>query len=326
MGRHEATANSGVPSMTTALADPALPPEATAGGPITPRFGPNGSRRPASDVRERSKHIQQLIERVGAFPDPAARELLHECLQGVLALYGDGLARILQLLDNAGPDAANARDALLRDKLVRGLLLVHGLHPESLEARLRAALDKIRPYLQSHGGNVELLSLENDVARLRLQGTCKTCPSSSVTLEFAVRQSVEEACPDLMGFEVEGVSPSPASGLHLPPGAPRWTVVDELGPLRDGSLRAVEVAGVPVLVCKTRGSLYAYRNVCPSCGRPLADATLKDDILCCREGHRFDVYHAGVGCGELDAHLDPLPLLVEGSLVKVAVKDEAYSV
>ena len=63
--------------------------------------------------------------------------------------------------------------------------------------------------MASHGGNVELLSLENEVARLRLQGACKTCPSSTITMELALRQAIEEACPDLAGFEVEGTVPAP---------------------------------------------------------------------------------------------------------------------
>jgi Fe-S cluster biogenesis protein NfuA len=164
-----------------------------------------GSSNGGSHSRE--KQIQKLVEQIEAFPDANARELLHECLQNVLALYGEGLARVLQLVNNAGADGENVRDALIHDKLVRSLLLIHGLHPQSLETRLQEALGKIRPYLQSHGGNVELLTLENDVAKLRLQGTCKTCPSSTVTLELAVRQAIEAACPDLLGFEVEGIQP-----------------------------------------------------------------------------------------------------------------------
>jgi Fe-S cluster biogenesis protein NfuA len=95
---------------------------------------------------------------------------------------------------------------LLQDQAVKGLLLIHGLHPVALEKRLRDALEKVRPYMQSHGGNIELLGLENDVARVKLEGTCKTCPSSTVTLELAVRRVVEEACPDLLGFEVMGAN------------------------------------------------------------------------------------------------------------------------
>ena len=74
----------------------------------------------------------------------------------------------------------------------------------AFETPLREALEKVRPYMQSHGGNIELLSLENDVASVRLSGTCKSCPSSAITLELAVRRAVEEACPDLLGFEVVG--------------------------------------------------------------------------------------------------------------------------
>ena len=72
-------------------------------------------------------------------------------------------------------------------------------------------MEKVLPYMQRHGGNIELLSLENEVARIKLEGTCKTCPSSRVTLEFAVRRAVEEACPDLLGFEVVN-----ANGENLP--------------------------------------------------------------------------------------------------------------
>ncbi len=159
----------------------------------------------ARDAKSEGKRIQELIERISSIPDPAAQQLMQECLHSLLTMYGEGWARVLQLIKNSGTEGAQILDALLRDKLVRGLLLIHGLHPQDLETRVRGALDKIRPYLQSHGGNVELIKLENDVATLRLQGTCKSCPSSAITLELAVRQSIEEACPDLLGFEVEGV-------------------------------------------------------------------------------------------------------------------------
>ena len=81
--------------------------------------------------------------------------------------------------------------------------------------------------MESHGGDVELLSLEDDVARLRLQGHCKTCPSSTVTMELAIRCAIEEACPDPTGFEVEGVEPvSPKTPLlHVPNAAPAWVEI-----------------------------------------------------------------------------------------------------
>jgi Fe-S cluster biogenesis protein NfuA len=190
----------------TATAAPNVPvPDlvASAASPRTNGHAPSLERK-----------IQALVEEIERFPDPNARRLLGDCLQSVLTLYGDGLARVLQLTQNAGEDGEVVLDALIHDKLVRSLLLIHGLHPQSLESRLHEALGKIRPYLQSHGGNVELLRLVDGVATLRLQGTCRTCPSSTITLELAVRQAIEQACPDLLGFEVEGVvAPDPSNSL-----------------------------------------------------------------------------------------------------------------
>ena len=45
--------------------------------------------------------------------------------------------------------------------MVGGLLMLHGLHPLDLETRVRQALDQVRPYLRSHGGNVELLGVSD---------------------------------------------------------------------------------------------------------------------------------------------------------------------
>jgi Fe-S cluster biogenesis protein NfuA/nitrite reductase/ring-hydroxylating ferredoxin subunit len=280
----------------------------------------NGSPHPVGDFNQQAKHIQELIARIESLPDASARRLLHECLQSLLGLYGDALARVLQLVDNEGRDGERVREALLQDKLVRGLLLVHGLHPDSLETRLHAALEKVRPYLKSHGGNVEVIDLENDVAQLRLEGTCKSCPSSSVTLELAVRNALEESCPDLARFEVEGVAPSAAPTMHLPAGAPQWTVIEGLGELQDGEIRSLDVARVPVLICKARNILYAYRNRCPGCASTFDRGTLATTTLACPAGHRYDVQHAGRCSDDTGLFLDPFPLLALNGTVKVSVR------
>jgi Fe-S cluster biogenesis protein NfuA/nitrite reductase/ring-hydroxylating ferredoxin subunit len=280
----------------------------------------NGTPHPVGDFSQQARRIQELIGRVESLPEASARRLLHECLQSLLGLYGDGLARVLQLVGNAGKDGEQIREALLQDKLLRGLLLVHGLHPDNLETRLHAALEKVRPYLKSHGGNVELLDLENDIAQLRLEGACKSCPSSAVTLELAVRNAIEEACPDLAGFEVEGIPPADAPKMHLPAGAPQWTLIEGLGVLQEGELRSLDVASVPVIVCKARGILYAYRNRCPGCASNLDRATIAATTLACPVGHRFDVQHAGRCPDDPGLHLDPFPLLDLNGAVKVSVR------
>ena len=101
--------------------------------------------------------------------------------------------------------------------MIASLLLIHGLYPVSLEARVREALDSVRPYMESHGGDVELLGIADGVARLRLEGRCVGCAASAATLELGIRQALEVSAPDLEGLEVEGVLEEPTH--EAPPGA-----------------------------------------------------------------------------------------------------------
>ena len=181
------------------------------------------------------ERVQELLGSLDEIADPVAQHRVQELIGTVLELYGAGLERILGILQDAGDPALPIRDALLDDGIVASLLLIHGLYPIPLEERVMQALDSMRPFLASHGGNVELVSVEEGVARLRLEGSCNGCPSSAATLENALKEAIEEAAPDLLGLEVEGVvgleqkeSDGPA-GLSLPMvqvGAPTLPMAD----------------------------------------------------------------------------------------------------
>ena len=283
----------------------------------------NGTSHPApvDDLVREGRRIQQLIEKIEALPDDNTRQMLGETLETVLRFYGLGLQQILNLLKMQAPEGKKALEALVADPGVSGLLLIHGLHPVPLAERLQQALDKVRPYMESHGGNVELVALEDEHARLRLRGHCETCPSSTVTLELAVRAALEEACPDLAGFEVEGLAPKPESYQHVPAAAPEWTRIEAAASLAEGAFIHVALGTDPLFVCKSGGRLYAYRDHCPACNLPLHLGELRGSVLTCSLGHRYDVRRAGQSLGPADPtlHLDPLPLLERDGIVKVAL-------
>jgi Fe-S cluster biogenesis protein NfuA len=137
--------------------------------------------------------------------DPAARACFQEILQAVLDLHGAGLDRLLGHVAEAGAAGREVLDFCARDEVVGGMLLLHDLHPIDLEGRVHQALDSVRPYLRSHGGNVEVLGIQDGVVRLRLEGGCDGCASSAA----AVRQTIEEAicgrAPEVLAVEVENV-------------------------------------------------------------------------------------------------------------------------
>jgi len=153
-----------------------------------------------------TERIEELLEQVEQLPDATARETALELVQGLLDLYGEGLARIVGHV--AEGDDGTLADALAGDELVAHLLLLHGLHPVPLERRVRGALDEVRPYLETHGGDVALLGVEEGVVRLQLQGSCSGCPSSAVTLKLAVEESIHKAAPDVT--EIVAVDAPPA--------------------------------------------------------------------------------------------------------------------
>ena len=160
--------------------------------------------------------VQDLQARLDAAGDSPTRRVADELLSTVIEMYGEGLERIVAALYQEGEHGRRLTAEMAEDDLVASLLLIHDLHPVPLRERVLAALEHVRPYMESHGGDVELLALEDGVARLKLQGSCSDCAASAMTLELAIKQALEATAPDLAGLEVEDVAPPPAAGPSLP--------------------------------------------------------------------------------------------------------------
>jgi Fe-S cluster biogenesis protein NfuA/nitrite reductase/ring-hydroxylating ferredoxin subunit len=301
-------------------ATPAFVPETI---PYKDRVAGNDSgKQPLEKATEQGRRIQELVEKIETVADPNARMLAQECIQSILEFYGAGLQRILYTVRNCDTKEAGTMEALTGDSLVSGLLLIHGLHPISLETRFLKALEKVRPYLQSHGGNVELVSLEQGRAKLRMLGACDTCASSAVTLELALRQAIQEACPDLSEFEVEGgAAPLPEDsdqdGQVL---APEWVLLPDANGLQEGNFMTLKALKIPLLICRLDSQLYAYRDHCPICNMPLHLGTLVQGTFACDCGHAFDIRSAGRSVQNAKSHLDPFPLIEENGVFRVAVR------
>jgi Fe-S cluster biogenesis protein NfuA/nitrite reductase/ring-hydroxylating ferredoxin subunit len=277
---------------------------------------PSGAADNIDQVVERVQDLQAQLESTG---ESVPRELAEELVSAVVRMYGAGMERIVDSLLSTGSDGERIAASLADDPLVATLLLIHDLHPVPLEHRVQQALDSVRPYMESHGGNVELLSLEHGVARIHLRGSCSDCSASAVTLELAIKQALEEAAPDLEGLEVEGVAPQTLPVVMSQP-TRLWIDLEAVGSLADGSIAAVSVAGSDLVVANVDGSLLAYRDRCASCGAALHDGLLLAGALSCPECARsFFLPSAGRSMDDDRMQLEPVPLLREEGRVKVAL-------
>ena len=298
-----------------------------------PRSGPAfaGRKTPLEDqeVQHQVARVESLLEALESHADPNARSVAVETVQALLDLYGAGLERLMDRAHQVG--GGELLETLADDELVGHLLLVHGLHPVAVETRVVRALQEVRPYLESHGGNVELVRVQDGVAHLRLQGSCSGCPASAMTLKLAIEKAVLAAAPDLDSIAAEGVAEErqpltltfidgPAVRDKPQDGSSGWAVAGGLPQLAGGGVLVKEIMGEPVLFLKLEDDLYAYRPSCPGCGESMERGILEGGNLACQNcGRRFDVRRAGRCLDAPHLYIEPIPLLVsDQGIVKIA--------
>ena len=296
-------------------------------------------------VGERVEELLATLRSSGDQPshaDPAAAA--EELVSLLVGLYGEGLGHIVATLADRGAEGAAILAALTDDPLVESLLLLHDLHPLSVDDRVQRALDQVRPYLGSHAGGVRYLGVADGIARLRLEGSCHGCPSSTVTVKLAIEGAVLDAAPEVAEVVVEGMTTVPEPALlqigRRPPDVPHsdvphsgahesggqdsgWVTLPGIGP--PSARPVIAPAGdIFVLVCAVRGTLYAYRDACAACGSSMAGGLLaREELTCPACGARYNVRLAGQGLDDPSAHLDPLPLLTDSHGVRVALPEAA---
>lgn len=288
--------------------------------------------------RAAGDRIQALLD-ASAAGGPTTRERAEQLVREVTDLYGAGLERMMRLAVAANPELARA---FADDNLVASLLLVHNLHPHDVTRRVSDALDSVRPYLGSHGGDVHLIEVADGVVTLQFSGSCRSCPSSSVTLELAVEDAVRAAAPEIESIEVVAAEQNSApviapdsllsrlqSNGHA---KPVWHQVPDVADLAPGEVGGFRVDGTVVMACRVDDALFAYLDRCGNCGESLAGAVLHKvmgsnaPVLRCPvcRAH-FDVVHAGRcvdGNGHGETHLEPVPLLERDGVLSMAMQGE----
>jgi len=159
-------------------------------------------------------NIDALIAKVrGGDADTSQAAL--ELVQTIMEFHARSIDRMMEIASLHGNSGWEVIDDFGRDPLVSNLLLLHNLHPLDTDTRVRDALEKVRPYLQSHAGDVQLIGEAGSVVRLRLTGSCDGCPSSSLTLKNLVEKSIFEAAPEVSSIEYEGEVHGESPGVSI---------------------------------------------------------------------------------------------------------------
>jgi hypothetical protein len=174
----------------------------------------NGAR-PDTLEQQALERVQELIAALEALPDPATAAPARELVQLVLDLHGSGLARMLEIIADAG-NGPVLLERLALDEQVKGLLLLHGLHPEDLEARVQQAVERLRPHLAVMGVSVQAALIVEGAVRLELHcGGNGHAPLPAEALRREIEDAIFDAAPDVAGIAIEGL-PAPSSDESRP--------------------------------------------------------------------------------------------------------------
>lgn len=242
--------------------------------------------------------------------DQAVAEL--ETLVGTLERDGDERALLLlQLMDAIHRPAF---ELLLAGQpehpIAAAVLAMYELVPLDEHSQIEEALDEIRPYIESHGGGLELLDVEGGTIHVRLSGSCHGCAASAMTLRRGVEAKLRERIPwfeEIVAHDPEeadeeplpnalpmvqvgasaGVAPARGGGggelLQIAQlKRPVFVDVGRFEDLAEGEMMAADVDGNSILIINVDGEPYAFRNICPTDGRnPLDGGRLAGSVLVC---------------------------------------------
>ena len=151
------------------------------------------------------QRIGSLVGQIESASDPGMRALARELLESLMALHGAALERMLSLATEAGEPGETLIRKCGSDELISSVLLLYGLHPESVHTRITRALEKSRPFLEPHSANAELVSIQEDgtvTVRLELR-TNGGCGSAGASVKSTLEATLQNAAPDASSIVVE---------------------------------------------------------------------------------------------------------------------------
>lgn len=251
----------------------------------------------AADLERLVQAITRLEAVVSSWDESHA--LTVQALKSAIEhLHKEALLRLIRALKDDPAAAPRLREALA-DQVIYGVLRFHGLVKEALPARVQAALDEVRPYLQSHHGDVELVAIPApDTVEIRLTGSCHGCPASSQTLTLGVEQALRKHCPEIVHIRQVSVAAPESAGGGVAPvhfvspfaaaqGAP-WRDVAGVAEIPDGGVLECRLDGQSLLLARAGTRVSCFDNACAHLGMPLDMGEVENGVITCAyHGFRY---------------------------------------
>jgi Fe-S cluster biogenesis protein NfuA/nitrite reductase/ring-hydroxylating ferredoxin subunit len=237
----------------------------------------------------------ERLEAIFVTWDDAQQAAIGAYKLAIEALEGEALRRLIRAL-KTDPAALAAMKSAVADEVVYAVLRRHQIVRPSLNERVEAALEGVRPMLASHGGDVELVKVNPPKVEVRFIGACDGCPASALTFHAGVKKAVQEACPEITDIvQVKGLGSRDDSGVRFVSpfalGAKgSWISAGLLADIPEGSVLSTTLGGEKVLLSRDGATVTCFQNACAHLGFPIHDGEIENGIITCpHHGFQYDL-------------------------------------
>jgi hypothetical protein len=169
------------------------------------------------EFQEKMRRLGTLVGEIDQVPGGGSKVAARELVQLLMEVHRSGLERIMELIFQTGSESGASGGAIIdrlgQDPIVRNLLLLYSLHPDDLETRVLRALDVARARLRKFDSRVELVSLHEGAAQLRLHTSGHTRGSTIKDLRSIVEGAIYDLAPDLMSLTILAPEEESSSGF-----------------------------------------------------------------------------------------------------------------
>lgn len=275
-----------------------------------------------SDLETVVRDLERL-EQIVASWDGNQQLTVQAIREAVESIQKEAFRRIIAEVKQTPEGLASLR-AAVSDPWVFNVLQFHGLlaKPQpSVEERIEAALEAVRPRLKSHEGNVELVAfVAPDEAQIRLTGTCNGCAFSDITVKLGVEKAIIEGVDEIAKVTViEGRAPASTDGVTGSPFSIPWEDAGRVDDVPVGGVTATELDRASVLLTRMGGQVKAYPNACAHLGMPLEMGEVSDGVITCSyHGFQFRL-DTGECLTTPEIALPSFPVRVQDGRVQVQV-------
>jgi len=273
---------------------------------------------------ELAEAVDDAIGQVGELDGPS-RDAAERLRTAIEAFHRPALVHIVRTLRD-DPRGKELLFDMVDEPSVRAIFALHGIVKADPATRANQALEAVRPYLRSHGGDVDLVRVEDGTAFVRLQGSCNGCSMSAVTLQNTVEEALVEAVDEVDRVEVLDDEPTsafiPLESVTVRRSAQTgWFEGPPADQVIAGGMLRFDVDDDSFIVTNIDNRLAVFRNACAHQGSTLDGGMIDAGVLTCPwHGFTFDA-STGECLSAPGVQLEQVPTRVEDGRVWARIHD-----